>query len=104
MEPKYSSSSGLRINLSEMAATSKMAHSIFKGRIHPLNTGEEKCPCGQTCDFASERDWNMKLQMHCKLCSKPVGTKSVRIPKKVMTLREYQNYDVEMMRTVHDHH
>ena len=40
-------------------------------------------------DFASERDWYMKLGMHRKFYSKPAeGSKHVRTPKKATMLRE----------------
>ena len=68
-----------------------MPHSTFKERSHMLNSGVGKCPCGQTFDYTSERDLNMKLRMHCKFCSKPVeGSQQIRKPKKVMTLKEQQ--------------
>ena len=75
-----------------------MPHSNFKKRSYALNSGVGKCSCGQTFDFASEKDMNMKLQMHCKFCSDPPeASKSVRIPKKAMTLREKQHYEDEII-------
>ena len=44
-----------------------MPHSNLKGRSRILSG---KCSCGQTFDFASERDMKMKLRMHLKFCSK----------------------------------
>ena len=41
--------------------TIKMPHSNFKERSYPFNSGVLTCPCGQTFDFASERDMNIKL-------------------------------------------
>ena len=46
----------------------KMPHSNFKERSYTLNTGVEKSSCGQSFDFVSEKDMNMKLQIHCKVC------------------------------------
>ena len=78
---------------------------ILKRDLTHLTQELGKCFCGQTFDFASEKDMNMKLQMHCKFCSKPPkSSKPVRMPKKAMTLREKQHYEVEMMRRVHEHH
>ena len=44
-----------------------MPHSNFKERSFTLNSGVGKCSCGQTIDFASERDMNMRLRMHRKV-------------------------------------
>ena len=75
-----------------------MPRSNFKKESYTLNSGVGKCSCGQTFDFASEKDMNMKLQMHRKFCSKPPkGSKPVGMPKKPMTLREKQHCEVEMM-------
>ena len=52
---------------------------------------------GQTFDFASEIDWYMKIRMHCKVCPNP----PIRMPKKAMTQREYQNSEVEQIQRVH---
>ena len=72
-----------------MAATYKTPHSTFKEKAHPLNPGVGKCPCGQTFDYASERDWDTKFRLHSKVCPKLAkGSKLVRIPKKVMTLKD----------------
>ena len=82
-----------------------MPHSNFKERSYTLNTGVGKCSCGQTFDFASEKDMNMKLQMHRKFCPKPSeGSEPVRMPKKAMMLREKQHYEAERIRRVHDYH
>ena len=61
--------------------TLKMPHSNFKERSYTLNTGVGKCSCGQTFDFMSEKDMNMKLRMHHKFCSKPPkSSKQIRKP------------------------
>ena len=73
-----------------------MPHRNFKERFHTFNLGVGKCPCSQTFDFMSEKDMNMKLQMHLKFCSNlPKGFDKIRIPKKAMTLREYHNNETE---------
>ena len=79
-----------------------MPHSNFKERSHAFNIGAGKCSCGQTFDYASERDMKMKLQMHLKFCSKPpVGFDRIRIPKKATTLEKHNSYEAERIRKVH---
>ena len=73
-----------------------MPHSNFKVRSHHFNSGIGKCSCGQTFDFASEKDMKMKIRMHHKFCSKlPEVSKKVRIPKKAMMLRDLQHNEAE---------
>ena len=80
----------------------KMPHSNFKERSHELNAGVEKCPCGQTFNFSSERDMNIKHQMHHKFCSKPRKSfKQVRKPNKATMLREQQLNEAEKIWKVH---
>ena len=80
-----------------------MPHSYFKERSYTLNLGVGKCSCGQTFDFTSEKDMNMRLRMHCKFCSKPPkSSKQIRMPNKAMTLKEHQNSEAEKMRKVHE--
>ena len=45
-----------------------MPHSDFKERHFTVSSGVGKCPCGQTFDFESEKDMNLKLRMHPKFC------------------------------------
>ena len=79
----------------------KMPHSNFKDKA--FNTGVGKCSCGQTFEYASERDMKMKLRIHLKFCSNPpVAFDKIRVPKKVMTLREQQLDEAERMRKVHN--
>ena len=69
-----------------------MPNSNFEMRYHQLNSEVAKCTCGQTFDFVSEGDWNMKLRMHHKFCPKPPeSSKQVKIPMKGITLREQQH-------------
>ena len=80
-----------------------MLHSNFKERSFTFNMGAGKCSCGQTFDFTSEKDMNMKFRMHRKFCSKPPKSyKRVSMPNKAMTLKEYQNNEAEKMRKVHE--
>ena len=73
-----------------------MPHSNFKERSHTFNLGMGKCSCGQTFDFESERDMNMKFRMHRKFCcDPPKSVEQIRIPKKAMMLRECDNNEVE---------
>ena len=82
-----------------------MPHSSFKRGSHALYSGVGKCSCGQTFKFVSEREWSMKLQMHCKVCpNPPEASKWIRKPKKAMTLREHQLDETEILRRVHEHH
>ena len=63
-----------------------------------------KCPCIQSINFASERDPDMKFQIHRKFYSKPIDFRQIRILRKAVMLREHQNNETEKMKRVHDHH
>ena len=81
-----------------------MPHSNFKERSHTFDSGVGKCSCGQTFGLASEKDMNMKLQMHCKFCSDPPkGFNKMRMLNKATMLKEHQNNKTERMRKVHEH-
>ena len=81
----------------------KMPHSNFKERSHTFSSGTGKCSCGQTFDYMSERDMNMKLRMHIKFCPKPPkGFNKIRVTKKATTLREQQLNEAERMRKVNE--
>ena len=79
-----------------------MPHSNFKEKSR--RPGVEKCPCGQTFNFASERDLEKKLRIHRKLCSNIVSSMQMRTPNKAMTLREQQQYKSESVRFLHENH
>ena len=82
-----------------------MPHSNFKYIPNQLDLGILKCSCGQTFDFVSERDMNMKLRMHRKFCSKLAeGSRQISAPMKAMTLREQQLSETKKTRRVHDHY
>ena len=82
-----------------------MPHNNFKERSHTFNSGVGKCPCGQTFNFSSERDMNMKLRMHRKFCSKPPeSSRQVKKPNKAMRLREQQLNEAERKRRIHENH
>ena len=52
----------------------KMPHSNFKDKSHTLSSGVGKCSCGQTFDYASEKDQKLKFRLHLKFCTKPRRT------------------------------
>ena len=82
-----------------------MPHSELKRRAQHLNSGVGNCPCCQTFDYASERDLNIKLWLHHKVCSKPAeGIDQLRVPKKAMTLREQQIDEAERSKRIVKHH
>ena len=82
-----------------------MPHSNFKERSFTLNLGVGKCSCGQTFNFTSGRDQYMKIRMHCKVFPNLAeASKPIRMPKKAMTQREYQNSEAEKIRRVHEHY
>ena len=80
-----------------------MPHSNFKMRYHPLNSEVVKCACDETFVFESDKDQNMKIRMHNKVCSRPVkGYKQVMVPKKAMTPKVQQHNEIERLRKVLD--
>ena len=80
-----------------------MPHSNFKDRSHQFNSGIGKCPCGQTFEYASERDIKMKRRIHHRFCSNPPLTfNKIGILKKTCTLREQQLAEAERMKKVHN--
>ena len=81
----------------------KMPHSNFKDKAYESNSGIEKCICGQTFEYTSERDMKMKLRMHHRFCSNPPKSfDKIGIPKKAMTLRGQQLTEAERMCKVHN--
>ena len=78
-----------------------MPHSNFKERSHTLSSGVRKCSCGQTFDYASEREMNLRMRMHRKFCSNPSkGFNRVRVPKKARTMKEIYNNQAERIKKV----
>ena len=68
-----------------------------------MDEGVAKWRCGQTFNFVSERDLNMKLWLHHKVCTKPSeGSEQIRTPKKAMTLKEAQRDKVERANRFHE--
>ena len=80
-----------------------MPHSNFKDKAYEFNSGIEKCPCGQTFEYSSERDMKMKLRMHLRFCSNPPkGFDKIGIPKKSCKMREQQLAEAERMKKFHN--
>ena len=80
-----------------------MPHSSFKRKVIDNGAGVGRCPCGQTFEFASERELAMKRRMHRRFCfSPPVAFDKIGIPKKACTLREQQLAAAERIRKVHN--
>ena len=56
-----------------------------------MGVGVLKCPCGQTFDYKSDRDLDMKISMHKKFCDKlPGQPKEASRLRKAMTWEEYE--------------
>ena len=85
-----------------------MPHSNFKDKSHTLSSGVGKCSCGQTFDYASEKDQKLKIRLHHKFCSKPpkgfdeIGVSKAQSTEKAMTLKEYYNNESEEMRKLYE--
>ena len=58
-------------------------HSNLKGR--PSELWSRKVSLQQNLCFGSERDWEMKFQLHHNFCSKMVGSQQVMMPNEAMT-------------------
>ena len=72
-----------------------MPHSNFKARPIFLDAGTTKCPCGQTFNYESERELNMKLRLHKKSCNKWPGASFAKNPRKAITPKEFQKLEAE---------
>ena len=85
-----------------------MPHSNFKNKSHTLNSGVRKCSCGQTFDYASERDQKLKFRLHLKFCSKPpkgfdvIDVSRAQSAEKATMLKEYYNNEFEEMRKLYE--
>ena len=85
-----------------------MPHSNFKDKSHTLSSGVGKCSCGQTFDYASERDRKLKFRLHLKFCTKPLkdsietGVSKAQSIEKAMMLKECYKNESEEMRKVHN--
>ena len=63
----------------------------------------ERCPCGQTFEYASKRELAMKRRIHHRFCSNPpLAFNKIGIPKKACTMREQQLNEAERIRKVHN--
>ena len=85
-----------------------MPHSNLKDKSHALSSGVRNCSCGKTFGYASEREWELKIQLHHKFCSKPskgtyvIGVSKARSLEKAMMLKEYYNNESEEMRKLYE--
>ena len=67
-----------------------MPHSNLKQRSHENSTGFAKCFCGQTFDYSSLRDMQLKQKLHRKFCTNPPkGDQKIGLPKKSTTFMDY---------------
>ena len=81
----------------------KMPHSNFKGKATEFETGVGRCYCGQTFEYASERELAMKHRMHRRFCSNPpVAFDKIEVPKKAYMMREQQLIEAKRIRKVHN--
>ena len=86
----------------------KMPHNNFKDKSHTLSSGIGKCSCGQTFDYASERDRKLKFRLHLKFCPKPpkgfdeIGVSKAQSAEKATMLKEYYNNESEEMRKLYE--
>ena len=68
-----------------------MPHSNFKQRSHENITGVGKCTCGQTFDYSSPRDMELKRKLHRSFCKNPPkGEQKISIPMKATTFMKHQ--------------
>ena len=68
-----------------------MPHSNFKQRSYENDTGFAKCSCGQTLDYSSPRDMQLKRKLHRKFCTNSAkGDQKISLPKKSTTFMDYQ--------------
>ena len=74
-----------------------MPHSNFKQRSSENSTGVGKCSCGQTFDYSSPRDMDLKLRLHRRFCKNP----SKETHKKATTFMEHQLGVTMRRREVH---
>ena len=80
-----------------------MPHSNFRQRSHENSTGFAKCSCGQTFDYSSPRDMQLKRKLHRKFCKNPPkGDQKISLPKKATTFMDYQTGTSDRRRNVHN--
>ena len=80
-----------------------MPHSNFKQMPSESNTGVSKCFCGQTFDFTSPRDMELKRRLHRRFCKNlPIGKQKIGIPMKATTFMEHQTGTAKRRREVHN--
>ena len=80
-----------------------MPHSNFKQRSHKNSTGFAKCSCGQTFDYSSTRDMQLKCKLHHKFCKNPPkGDQKISLPKRPTTFMDYQTGTSNRQRDVYN--
>ena len=80
-----------------------MPHSSFKRKATEFRAGIGRCSCGQTFEYASERELAMKHRMHRRCSSNPpVAFDKIKVSKKACTMREQQLNEAERIRKVHN--
>ena len=81
----------------------KMPHSNFKQRSYENNTGVGKCSCGQTFDYSSPRDMELKRKLHGRFCKNPPkGEQKLGIPMRATTFMEHQTDTSKRRRELHN--
>ena len=86
----------------------KMPHSKFKDKNYEEGTGIIICTCGQTFNYASEREVRMKIRLHNKFCPNPSedtsidGVSNPINVKKSMTLKEFYKNEAEETRKLYE--
>ena len=77
-----------------------MPHSKFKAKNYEEGTGMVICSCGQTFNYAMERETGMKIRLHNKFCSSSLEDTSITDVsnpihvEKAMTLKEFYKNEV----------
>ena len=72
----------------------KMPHSTFKERPTYLEARVLKCPCDQTFNYELDRDQDMKIWMHKKLCDNWSLEYPGWQPRKTVTQKQYEHMNV----------
>ena len=81
----------------------KMPHSNCKQRSYENNTGVGKCSCGQTFDYSSPRDMELKCKLHRRFCQNPPkGEQKLGIPMRATTFMEHQTGASKRRRELHN--
>ena len=64
-----------------------------------LDSGVNRCPCGQTFKNRMQRDFKMKLQMHLKFCpNPPEGISEFEVRMKPFIYEDSLRHETEQYR------